>query len=455
MDAGTRKTVLSLIAVLAFIFGAVALAASVRAAGLVLGIMAAAFIPLALVTVVRIRNEAESNYLIHVAWYLALVFAGVAWLVSLKAALITVGVWLALLAVGFVVLLRRYNRELREKGGVDPSLFVEVHLSPRPDRSEARHPEAVEALAGELAALGFVSAGFFRDPETNIYVEGWVDPERKVMAAITETVPSLDVKFSEQYEKRLNLKLVSYYDGGASFGVIRGSAEWSSFPGDMTREYLEADLPAAEALAALLERRPAEGLFDVKPENFQATTEDEMTRVAKLNLANYYQEAGNPAVVEAPPLRLKPMPERGRRNLGAVEELAGELAALGFEPAGFFKIVGHELYVEGWADRSRKVYASICECGRLCPAYVEMTSIYAGRPGLTVSASSLPGALDLPEEFVGVNIPEARPAELLEVMLQRRPAEGLRDTPPEDFQAAFEEQGARIAEAVRGRAGGL
>ena len=52
--------------------------------------------------------------------------------------------------------------------------------------------------------------------------------------------------------------------------------------------------------------------------------------------------------------------------------------------------------------------------------------------------------------MIDIRLPGARPTELLNIMMQRRPTAGLLETPPENFQATAEEEVAFMREYVMG-----
>ena len=139
-------------------------------------------------------------------------------------------------------------------------------------------------------------------------------------------------------------------------------------------------------------------------------------------------------------IRLEPKRSRHSRNREAVESLAAELSSLGFVPAGFFKIAKQDLFVEGWARPDLRLYAMITECGDFHAPYAEISAFYADGGSFCVSANEMEPVLDRPVNMVDLRFPGARPVELLNIIMQRRPPAGLLDTPPENFQATVEEE---------------
>ena len=139
-------------------------------------------------------------------------------------------------------------------------------------------------------------------------------------------------------------------------------------------------------------------------------------------------------------IRLEPRPGRHSRNREAVESLAAELAALGFAPAGFYKLSGQDMFVEGWARPDLRLYAMITECGDFHPPYAEISALYDDGGSFCVSASEIEPILDRPVNMIDLRFPGSRPAELLNIIMQRRPPAGLLETLPENFQAAVEEE---------------
>ena len=154
-------------------------------------------------------------------------------------------------------------------------------------------------------------------------------------------------------------------------------------------------------------------------------------------------------------IRLEPQPGRPDRNRPAVESLAAELAALGFVPAGFFKIpLESGMFIEGWARPDLRLYASITECGEAYPPYADLTAFYADGGSFSVNACGAPQTLDRPANMIDVRLPGVRPAELLNIMMQRRPAAGLLEALPENFKTVFEEELTFMREYMMTQAGG-
>jgi len=145
-------------------------------------------------------------------------------------------------------------------------------------------------------------------------------------------------------------------------------------------------------------------------------------------------------------VRLEPWPFRSVVNKNQIEKLAGELAGLGFSPAGFFKVAGRDLYVEGWVRPDWKIYAMITSGDENADAYVEFSSAYADGGSYCVSGSKMKPVLPRPANMAENNFPGKSVEELLGIMLRCRPDYGLLDTPPEKFQEAVETEIQRMRE---------
>ena len=142
-------------------------------------------------------------------------------------------------------------------------------------------------------------------------------------------------------------------------------------------------------------------------------------------------------------IRLEPWPFRGVVNRDQITRLANELTALGFTPAGMFKVVGKDLFVEGFVRPDWKIYAMVTSGNEDTDAYVEFICDYHNGGSYCVSGGKHGLALPRPDNMVTEQFPGKSTEELLGIMLRCRPDYGLTDTPPEDFQRNVEE-GIRI-----------
>ena len=150
-------------------------------------------------------------------------------------------------------------------------------------------------------------------------------------------------------------------------------------------------------------------------------------------------------------VRLEPKRRRNKRNRQAVESLAAELTALGFVPAGFYKVANQDLFVEGWARPDLRLYAMITEC-EIYEPYAEISAYYADGGSFTVSATEVESIFERPVNMITVNLPGARPTKLLNSMMQRRPQAALLEAPPENFKAVVEEEADSLRDFVISRA---
>lgn len=140
-------------------------------------------------------------------------------------------------------------------------------------------------------------------------------------------------------------------------------------------------------------------------------------------------------------MSLVPLPARAAFSPVEVDSLAGELAAMGFVPAGYFTATGgFKVALEGWVHPGYQVRAMITDVGRNVPPYVEMGCDYSDGASLEVCGRKMEANLPRPANMILIERPGARPAEILTVLLNTRRPDGLLDVRPEDFQADFQDE---------------
>ncbi|MDL2260574.1 hypothetical protein LJB99_06900 [Deltaproteobacteria bacterium OttesenSCG-928-K17] len=138
-------------------------------------------------------------------------------------------------------------------------------------------------------------------------------------------------------------------------------------------------------------------------------------------------------------MQVAPLAERGALNVAAVESLAGELAGLGFVPAGFFTVTaGVKAALEGWVHPYYKVSAVITEAGRKVPPFVDMQCEYADGSSFEITSRKEETGLPRPANMVQVCLEGAGPTQLLTAILDRRPPGGLLEIRPEDFLSYYQ-----------------
>ena len=138
-------------------------------------------------------------------------------------------------------------------------------------------------------------------------------------------------------------------------------------------------------------------------------------------------------------IRLEPWPFRGVVNRDRIARLADDLLRLGFTPSGLFKVVGKDLFLEGFVRPDLKIYAMITSGNEDTDAYVEFSCDYENGGSYCVGGGKHGGALPRPDNMVQENFPGKSTEELLGIMLRCRPDYGLKETPPEKFQENVEE----------------
>lgn len=137
-------------------------------------------------------------------------------------------------------------------------------------------------------------------------------------------------------------------------------------------------------------------------------------------------------------IRLEPWPVRGAVNHDQITRLADDLAALGFIPAGRFKVVDKDLFIEGFARPDWKIYAMITSGTETTDAYLEFGADYIDGGHYCVSGGKMRDPLPRPANMIQVNCPGKSAEELLGIMLRCRPDHGLSDAPPENFRQNIE-----------------
>ena len=151
-------------------------------------------------------------------------------------------------------------------------------------------------------------------------------------------------------------------------------------------------------------------------------------------------------------IRLEPWPLRSAVNRDQITRLAGDLARLGFVPAGMYRVSGRDLFTEVYAHPGYKIYAMITSGTEDTDAYVEFSSDYRDGGNYCVGGGRMGAALPRPANMVQFNYPGKSTEELLGIHLRCRPDYGLLDTPPENFLQSFEKGQAKMMDYLFKRA---
>lgn len=135
-------------------------------------------------------------------------------------------------------------------------------------RRNTRHQVKTGKLAKQLAAWGFVNAGFFRAKKHGLYVEGMANPGMNAYAVIYD---------SEQTGAWVEI-LTPYQDGG-SYCVSAAPTQAAAAPRDPKMRVLSmAGQSVRRMIDRMLDERPA-GEFDpVEPEDFKEYFEEYQRR---------------------------------------------------------------------------------------------------------------------------------------------------------------------------------
>ena len=181
MESGKIKFYFSVLGLLAFIFGAATVTVSLKAGLIAAGAAAVLFLLYKLWSRKQI-DEANNKFLLNIIWVLVIIYLGLARLLSVTAALIAIGLLLALLFGGFLVFAVKFQKMAKS---AQAFLNLDIHFEPLPGRPDRNRP-IVENLAAELAHLGFVPAGFFSIADQDMFIEGWARPDLRLYAMITE-----------------------------------------------------------------------------------------------------------------------------------------------------------------------------------------------------------------------------------------------------------------------------
>lgn len=207
---------------------------------------------------------------------LAIIFVIVSLTVSVKAAIVVVVLLagLSILAgVLFLVTIGRQFRKLSQEfgqtlKGLESAFSLDIKLDHYPG-SPPRNSEILRGLAEELLARGFTWAGFYKVQNQDIYVLGMAHPGLKVYALITECG-----EFTPPYAE-----LSSYYVHGGAFCFSANSVP-SYLPRPENMIQIERPgLRPAELLAQFLAERPTEGLVDTPPHGLVRAVEWETKKI--------------------------------------------------------------------------------------------------------------------------------------------------------------------------------
>lgn len=207
------------------------------------------------------------------------VFAAAYFLFSLEMALMAAGAAAALVLIVFLVRRRRggdaeETPESPASASSETAVYDGMKLHTQ-RRRNTRHQVKTGKLAKQLAAWGFVNAGFFRAKKQGLYVEGMANPGMNAYAVIYD---------SEQTGAWVEI-LTPYQDGG-SYCVTAAPAQAVAAPRDPKMRVLSMTGQSVRRMIdRMLDERPA-GEFDiVEPEDFKEYFEE-------------YQRRGNEWVAE-------------------------------------------------------------------------------------------------------------------------------------------------------------
>lgn len=234
------------------------------------------------------KKQDKSLYFVSA---LALIFIVVALAVSVKAAALIVLMLagLAILAgvIWIVVLGRQLRRAAVEFGqslqGLASAISLNLTLEPHPG-PPPRNQDILRGLADELLQQGFTWAGFYQVSHQDVYVLGLAHPELKAYALITD-FGEFTPPFAE---------LSSFYeDGGAYCLTANPNPDFLPRPDNMV-QIERPGLRPAELLPIFLQERPGSGLLETPPHGLARMVAWENDRIKEFIAAQADDEAEEP-----------------------------------------------------------------------------------------------------------------------------------------------------------------